>query len=142
MKIQMKSKTEKGLLFVLAGLTAVGSFVGTAPLEAHASTSSLPSVTVKDNGSVEYTGDLKKKKGGKAWSDLIEKYRFFIAGISGIAAVSMILFFIINFMKLGASSGNPSERSKAIMGLIFSGLAAAGLGAVTFIVGIFFNALS
>lgn len=98
-------------------------------------------VTVNSDGSVTYKGDLATGSGGTAWTKLISKYRYFIAGVSGVGAVSMILFFIINFLKLGASSSNPSERSRAIMGLVVTGLAAAGLGAVTFIVGIFFNAL-
>jgi len=98
-------------------------------------------VEVSDDGTVTYGGDLATGADGSSWTQLISKYRFFIAGVSGVGAVSMILFFIINFMKLGGTSSNPQGRSSAIMGLVFSGLAAAGLGAVTFIVGIFFNAL-
>lgn len=98
-------------------------------------------VEIDSEGRITYSGDLATGADGSAWTRLISKYRYFIAGISGIGTVSMILFFIINFVKLGAQSTNPQERSRAIMGLVFTGLAAAGLGAVTFIVGIFFNAL-
>jgi|HigsolmetaAR206D_1030411.scaffolds.fasta_scaffold00003_165 hypothetical protein len=142
-------KTLYGLLaaFVMTmGVTAV-----TNPVEVYAASSkkkekedtgiSGSKVTVDSSGKVTYSGDLATGSDGSAWTKLIAKYRFFIAGVSGVGAVSMILFFIINFMKLGATSANPSERSRVIVGLVFSGLAAAGLGAVTFIVGIFFNAL-
>lgn len=138
------TKTQKGLIGALAAFGVASAFTGAAPIDAHASDRqqvSDVSVKVDDAGKITYGGDLANKDRGQSWTDLIARYRFFIAGISGIGAVSMILFFIINFMKLGATSANPQERSRAIMGLVFSGLAAAGLGAVTFIVGIFFNAL-
>ena len=53
----------------------------------------------------------------------------------------MVAVFIINFMKLGTTSGNPVERSKCITALIWSGLAAAGLGSVALIVGVFYGML-
>lgn len=151
-----KSKAMLGALAVL-GISGVSTAM-TTPIQAHAedkktttttgktTTSndtglSGSSVEVNQDGSVKYGGDLANGSKGDSWTQLIKKYRFFIAGISGIGAVSMILFFIMNFMKLGANSSNPQERSKATIGLVFSGIAAAGLGAVTFIVGLFFNAL-
>lgn len=144
-----KVKTNKALIGMLATLGAAGAFsVVNQPIEAFAEEGgnkdtgiSDSTVTVNKDGSINYGGDLATGADGSSWTKLISKYRFFIAGISGIGAVSMILFFIINFMKLGATSANPQERSRAIMGLVFSGIAAAGLGAVTFIVGIFFNAV-
>lgn len=94
------------------------------------------------------TGNLVVNGGGmtnsgtsaNAWNTFIGKYKNFIVGISGIGAVSMILFFVMQLMKLGASAGNPQERSKALSGLIWSGVAAAGLGSVTIIVGFFYGA--
>ena len=53
----------------------------------------------------------------------------------------MVVFFIINFMKLGSSAGNPQARSQALTGVLWTGLAAAGLGAVSIIAGFFYNAL-
>ena len=144
----MAEVTKKNKLFIsaLAALGAAGAVSAASPaIEVHAESTdtgiSDSTVEVDSDGRVTYGGDLATGSDGSSWTQLISKYRFFIAGVSGIGAVSMILFFIINFMKLGATSSNPQERSRAIMGLVFSGLAAAGLGAVTFIVGIFFNAL-
>lgn len=138
-------KMNKVVIGSMAALGAMGAVSAmTSPIEAHAAKGdeiAKSTVKVSKNGKVTYAGDLKNGSDGSSWTKLIEKYRFFIAGISGVGAVSMILFFIMNFLKLGATSANPQERSRAITGLVFSGLAAAGLGAVTFIVGIFFNAI-
>lgn len=76
-----------------------------------------------------------------AFKQIIDKYKTAITFISAIGAVTMIAIFIINFMKLGTTSGNPTERSKCITALIWSGLAAAGLGSVALVVGIFYGAL-
>lgn len=77
----------------------------------------------------------------EAWKNFIGKYKEFITGFAGIGAVTMIVFFIISFLKLGASVGNPNARSAALQGCLWTGIAAALLGSVTFIVGFFYNAL-
>lgn len=101
-----------------------------------------PKIHIDNKGKLSIVGPGGKvQKKESLVTQTITKYRVVIAGISGIGAVSMILFFILNFIKLGAMSSNPEGRSRAVMGLILSGVAAAGLGAVTFVVGIFFNAL-
>lgn len=76
-----------------------------------------------------------------SFSKIIDKYKTVITFISAIGAVTMVAIFILNFMKLGSTSNNPQERSKCITALIWSGLAAAGLGSVALIVGIFYGAL-
>lgn len=76
-----------------------------------------------------------------AWSTLIGKYKNFIVGIAGVGAITMVVLFIIQFLKLGASAGNPQERSRALTGVLWTGIAAAGLGAVALITGIFYNAI-
>lgn len=76
-----------------------------------------------------------------AFSKIINKYKTVITFVSAVGAVTMIAIFILNFMKLGTTSGNPTERSKCIGALIWSGLAAAGLGSVALVVGIFYGAL-
>lgn len=101
-----------------------------------------PKLYIDEDGKV----DVKSKDGtvkskSKLVTEFIKKYRVIVAGISGIGTVSMILFFIIGFMRLGATGDNPEGRSKAIIGLICSGIGAAGLGAVTLITGLFMNAV-
>lgn len=101
-------------------------------------------VTVGDDGSLSIggtSGITTSSSSGAAWTEFIRKYRNFIVGFSGLGSVAMVMFFIFNLLKLGATSGNPSERTKALTGLVWSGVAAAGLGSVTVIVGFFYSAL-
>ena len=76
-----------------------------------------------------------------AWQTLLDKYKGFITGVAAVGAVTMVVLFIIQFLKLGASSGNPQARSQALIGVLWTGIAAAGLGAVAIITGLFYNAV-
>ena len=98
-------------------------------------------ITVGENGQLDIVGDAFSSDRGKAWNDLILRYKGFIAGISGIGTVTMILLFIFQFLKLGSSAGNPKARTEALVGVLWTGIAAAGLGAVTIIVGFFYRAI-
>ena len=91
---------------------------------------------------LEITGITDAGDQTSIWEKIFTEYRGVIVGVSGIAAITMIVFFIINFMKLGASAGNPQARTQALMGIIWTGLAAAGCGGVTIFVGFFYNMLS
>lgn len=113
------------------------------PATVHAAGNDPGSVNVDVSG-----GKLSVSGGGftngasaQAWKDFITKYRNFIVGIAGIGAVTMIVLFIVQFLKLGASAGNPQARSQALVGVLWTGIAAAGLGAVTIIVGFFYNSV-
>lgn len=97
------------------------------------------SVEMKD-GKIELKG-FGSGDQSSTWSNIFAKYKTFIAGISGVAAITMLVFFIINFMKLGASSGNPQARQQALMGVLWTGLAAGGLGAVSIFFGFFYSIL-
>lgn len=91
-----------------------------------------------DDVTVDVTGATES---GAAWQNLITKYKGFIIGISAVAAVTMVVLFIMQFLKLGASAGNPNARSQALVGVLWTGIAAALLGAVAVITGIFYNAI-
>ena len=96
-------------------------------------------VDVDSDGNVDIS--TKAEEGGSAWATLIEKYKMFIIGVSAVGAVTMVVLFIIQFLKLGASAGKASARSEALVGLLWTGIAAAGLGAVALITGIFYRAI-
>ena len=124
----------------------IGLFIGFTPIQVHADEGTSVSdveVKISDDGTLSVSGGgmSSTAKSGKAWTDLITKYKGFIVGISGIGTVSMILFFIMNAIKLGASSGNSKGRTDAIIGLVVTGIASALLGAVSVIVGFFYSAL-
>lgn len=77
-----------------------------------------------------------------AWTKIFTEYKGVIMGVSGIATLTMVILFIINFIKLGKSADNPSERSRCLTGLLWTGIAAAGAGGVTIFVGVFSNILT
>lgn len=142
MKIKLKKILSK--LLIGASMMLISTPYITQPIEVNAETTlSRPNLQISASGKVdvidENTGKVKTKS--ENVNEFIEKYRVIIAGVTGIGTVSMILFFIINFTGLGMHSANPMLRQQKINGLIISGIAAAGLGAVTFIVGIFYNAI-
>lgn len=95
-------------------------------------------VNIGPNG-VNVTGQTDSTS---AWRTLLDKYKNVITIVSAIAAVTFVIFFIMNFLKLGASADNPQARSRALSGLLWTGLGAAGLGAVSIIMGIFYNVLA
>lgn len=98
-------------------------------------------VTIDGNGKLTITGGGFSDNKEQAWRQFINKYRNFITGVAGVAAITMIVLFIIQFIKLGASADNPTARAHALQGCLWTGIAAAGLGAVTFIVGFFYNVI-
>lgn len=149
MTATMTRKVSFGLILTMM-LTLMFAFM--SPMESHA-TAAPPATSAGDdiggvkvevtNGKLNISGNTNFSNGGtdSAWNALFTKYRSFIVGISGIGAISMIVFFVIQFMKLGASAGNPQARSQALAGVLWTGIAAAGLGAVTIVVGFFYNSI-
>lgn len=129
------------VLMVLFGLMMSFFIAFGAPVTSHAD---IPKVTIGQDGTMTIDGEFAKPTTGgeSAWQKIINKYRGFIVGISGIAAITMVVIFIMQFLKLGASAGNPQARSAALTGVLWSGVAAAGLGAVSLIVGLFYNAIT
>lgn len=78
-------------------------------------------------------------KSTDAGARILAEYRNIIIGVSGIAALTFIVLFIMNFLKLGQTTGNPQERQSAIMALILTGVGAAGSGGVLLFVTFFYN---
>ena len=101
----------------------------------------IPTVKLTDGGIDISGGQFNADKDGGPWETLFEQYRTIIAGVSGIGALTMIILFVIQFMKLASSAGNPQARSQALTGVLWTGLAATGLGAVSLITGFFYNIL-
>jgi hypothetical protein len=103
-----------------------------------------PNLYIDSKGKVDVQqsdGTVEKK--ATLVTEFITKYRVVIAGISGVGAVSFILFFILNFIEIGAwaSSVEPGMRAVKVRALMASAVGAAGLGAVSLITGLFYNAL-
>ena len=96
-------------------------------------------VQMGDDGKLEIDGISSDDT--SSWNQLFSRFKGVIVGITGVGTLVMIVLFIIQFMKLGASAGNPQARSQALTGVLWTGIAAALLGSVTIIVGFFYNAI-
>lgn len=125
---------------LLTGFTAAQTIIEPSPVYATGAAFEGINVSMVD-GSAVIGGDKISQDQNDAWNLILEKFQVVVMGISGIGTICMILFFIMNFIKLGASSTNPSDVAKIKTALLYSGLAAAGLGSVTFIVGLFYGIL-
>lgn len=60
-----------------------------------------------------------------------------VSGITGILSVVMVLIFTWKAFTFARTGDNPSERAKAINGLIFFFIGAACFGAASLITGVF-----
>ena len=72
---------------------------------------------------------------------VLVEYKGFLVGLSGIATLLVLAMFVVNFIGLATNAGQANKRSEKISSLLNCGLAAAGLGSVTLIVGVFWNML-
>lgn len=146
----MMKKLKKAILPIMLGMFLCGGVTSSLPnVEENqvvyaadkklGDANELPKFTMKD-GKVEL-GDMQKGNKTDFFNTVFEEYRTTVTFISGVALITMIIFFIMNFIALGKSQGNPQERQKAISGLIMSGIACAGLGSVTLIVSLFYGML-
>ena len=137
MELMTLNKTTKILLTFILGVLMMFSL---SSVKSEATLGEVD-VSIKDGQLSVSGGGMDYTDADGAWNAFLSKYKNFIAGFSGIGAISMIAFFIFNFMKLGAVSTNPGERTKVLQGLIWSGIADAGLGAVSLIAGFLYGAL-
>lgn len=85
------------------------------------------------------TTGLDSANKADAWNKVFIEYKGIIVGISGVCTLTFVALFIINFMKLGQAAGNPQARSTALNALLWTGIASAGCGGFTLIVGFAYN---
>lgn len=119
-------------------LIALFSAVLMVPSE---SVNAIGDIGVNDKGELTGLNSNNEKGVQSTFSTIFQKYRLVIAGVSGVVALSMLLFFIVQAFRLGNSAHNPSERQKAMTGLIWTGIATALLGSISLFVGLFYNML-
>lgn len=98
------------------------------------------SVQMNSDGSIDITG-IGDGNSASLWSNMFNKYKIFIAGLSGLATLTFVVLFILNFVKVGASSDVPAQRKAAITACLWTGVAAALCGSVLVITGLFWNGL-
>lgn len=102
---------------------------------------SSPTLRLDENGkpSIKESDGTALKGKTETLNEVLKKSRTVVVFLSGIGSLTSIGLFIINFINLGNSRGNPQARQKAVSGLIVCGIATAGLGSVTLISQLFYN---
>ena len=136
----MWNKLKKIILPVVLGF-CIFSLAETSVLTENYSDVYSNNLSITTQGGNIQIKPIEPKSADEFFGLAINKYRGAITFVSGMGAIAMIMFFILNFIKLGGSQGNPQERRKAVTGLIVSGIATACLGSVGLVVGLFFNML-
>lgn len=142
----LKKKKNLFILLVVA-ILSIGNYLN---VSATSDSNYIPNIQLEETGNNKTvniatgknnkdTLDKGKDEKNKIFNKVLTEYRSFVIFLMGIGIFSMIMFFILNFLALANSKGNPQAREKAIHGLIVTGIATAGLGAVTTITTLFYN---
>lgn len=97
----------------------------------------VPDVTI-ENGNVSLNTNTVTSA-DDAKETIIERYKGFVTFLGGLATITMVAIFIKHFIELGIKASNPMERKQLTSGLVWSGLAAACLGSVTFLFSIVYG---
>lgn len=97
---------------------------------------------VGDDGGINSSSDVARQNTDGSFTTIITKYKAIAVAIMGILTITMLIFMLIQFTKLGAAGDNEMARKKAIMGILTTGIATALLGGATIIVGFFWGALT
>lgn len=111
-------------------------FVLASPIKVYAD-GIVPNVTIKD-GEVALNAN-SVQNADEAKGTIIERYKGLVTFFGGLATITMVAIFIKHFIELGIKASNPMERKQLTSGLVWSGLAAACLGSVTFLFSIVYG---
>lgn len=130
---------------VMAIILFVSMFTILIPQNAYADSQYLkPKLQINDKGirfDAENSTFDKTENSVGAINRILKEYRIWIVFASGMTSFIMMGLFIINFMKLANSKGNPQARQKAVSALIFTGVATALIGSATLVTQLFYNFL-
>lgn len=99
----------------------------------------ITSTGIKFDDSSSEKSFKKAQNEVSAINTVLKEYEILINAGSAIVSLTLIGIFIVNFIKLGNTRGNPQERQKVISSLIVVGLATAMAGSVTVVTKLFFN---
>lgn len=96
---------------------------------------------VGDQGNINESSTVASQSSNGSFTTVITKYKSIATAIMGILTITMLIFMLIQFTKLGAAGDNEMARKKAIMGILTTGIATALLGGATIVVGFFWGVL-
>jgi hypothetical protein len=71
---------------------------------------------------------------GHAWNILLERYKIFIVGVTGVVTITLIAVGMFGFSSLSASADNPQKRNEALwqIGITFLAAMILGIGTLIF----------
>ena len=99
-------------------------------------------LSIGEDGLIKIEDKKSNLTSEKTWNALIKRYKNVIVGFSAVAALTMLMWFIFKFTKLGVCADNPQQRAEVIRGLWVTGIATAFLGSVSLFVYIFYTMLN
>ena len=95
------------------------------------------------DSSMDFTAENPEDKDATDfWNLIYGEYRGLIVGIAGVCFITFAALFIMNFVKLGATAGNPQARKACVINILWTGVATAASAGVTLFVGLFINILN
>jgi len=119
---------KKKYLFMIVGLCCFIS----ASITAQASTIKIPGGNIIS---------LSEAPSASEFVDIFQGFKQIGTAVSGICTITSLISFVISLTRLGTSAGNDVVRSRALKGILFSGISLALFGGITVVVGIFWNAI-
>ena len=76
------------------------------------------------------------------WNNMLTRYKNIILAFTGVLTITCFGAMILQITKLAASGDNQQARSKAIMGILTTGIGVALLGSATVVISFFYGAIS
>ena len=98
----------------------------------------LDGIKVNNDGTIDF-GTTGSSDTAGTFNTIYTKYKGILNGVIGLVTITLVLLFVIQCGKLGASSDNAMRRSSSISGLLWIGVSAGLLGAVYTFIGLFYN---
>lgn len=96
-------------------------------------------IDVGSNGEITVGGSNGNSATATTFTSVIDKYKTVCTYILAIVTITMVIFMILQFTKLGAAGDNQMARKQAIGGILTTGIATALLGSLTIWFGFFYN---
>ena len=97
---------------------------------------------VDENGNIKLNENATEEQQKQTLAKVVSQYRTIASVITGILAVTMFIFMLVQFAKLGAAGDNEQGRKRAIAGILTTGIATALLGGASVVIGFFWNILA
>lgn len=98
----------------------------------------LDGISVGEDGGLNL-GTTESTDAKDTFNTIYSKYKVMLNGVIGLVTITLVLLFVIQCAKLGASADNAARRSTSVSALLWIGVSAGLLGAVYTFIGLFYN---